>query len=45
MGGTFVTGIYERNDAALKHLVKQGFELMGTTLDKGQKVFILKLKT
>jgi hypothetical protein len=43
MQHSFYTGIYERNDVALKHLVKQGFELVGTTLDKEQKVFILKL--
>lgn len=43
MGGIFYTGVYEKNNAGLEHLKKQGFEIINSTVDNEQKVFILKL--
>ncbi len=43
MGGEFFTGIYCKNQEAIKHLVKQGFEWVNEGETKEGKFYIFKL--
>ena len=40
----FYTGIYEHNLPAIKHLIKQGFELVNKTEDNYGTICIFKFK-
>lgn len=44
MGDDFVVGIYEKNEPAIKHLVRQGFEFTHELVNDNKKYFIFKLK-
>lgn len=41
-GGQFRIGVYEKNDAAAKHLLRQGFEVERTDENRGMKILIFK---